>query len=77
MKNQFLKSADKIVLTALVTLSLSASSFANNPQLDKIGKRKMDKMEKNKMSKMKADSTKKARMEKSEMAKDKMSKSKM
>ena len=77
MKNQFLKSAAKIVLTALVTLSVSASSFANSPQQDKMGKKKMDKIEKNKMSKMKADSTKKAKMEKSKMAKDTMSKSKM
>ncbi|UKT66034.1 hypothetical protein [Pedobacter mucosus] len=77
MKNQFLKSAAKLVLTALVTLSISASSFANGPQQDKMSTKKIDKMEKSKMSKMKADSTKKIKMEKSKMAKGKMSKSKM
>lgn len=51
MKNQFLQSAAKIVLTALVTLSVSASSFANSPQQDKMGKKKMDKLEKSKMTK--------------------------
>ena len=81
-QNQFLKSTAKLILTALVTVSLSASGFANAPQQekekmskmsqDKMSKKKMDKMEKSKMSKMKSDSMKKAKMEKSKMEKSKM-----
>jgi len=77
MKNQFLKSTATLFLVALVTVCLSASSFANVPlqekekmskmKQDKMDKKKMDKMEKSKMSKMKADSMKKAKMEKSKM----------
>ena len=87
MKNQILKSASKLFLTALVMVSLSVSGFANVPQQekekmskmkqDKMGKKKMDKMEKSKMSKMKADSMKKTKMEKSKMSDSKMSKGKM
>ncbi|MCZ4225420.1 hypothetical protein [Pedobacter rhodius] len=82
MKNQFLKSAGKVFIMALVALSLSMPTFANSLQQekekmskmkpDKMGKKKMDKMEKSKMSKMKADSTKKAKMEQSKMSKSKM-----
>ncbi|GGH01596.1 MULTISPECIES: hypothetical protein [Pedobacter] len=79
MKNQILKSAGKLIMAALVVVSLSLPGFAsvNSPLQEKMSKMKQDKMEKKKMDKMKTDSTKKAKMEKSKMAKGKMSKSKM
>ncbi|RBQ07904.1 hypothetical protein [Pedobacter miscanthi] len=86
MKNQILKSAGKLLLASLLTVTLSIPTFAGSfrqekekmskMKEDKTEKKKMDKMENNKMSKMKTDSMKKAKME-SKMAKEKMSKGKM
>ncbi|WP_158798971.1 hypothetical protein [Pedobacter sp. L105] len=87
MKNQFLKLAGKLILTAVVMVSLSASGFANTPQQekekmanikqDKMDNKKMSKMEKSKMSKKMAVPMKKSKIDKSKMSEEKMTKGKM